>query len=209
MRTNKYQIDCKGETCLWWWQPWLNSCLTCSLCAGRSPLGPCLTYQTCEQCPVAANEKKKMSREIFLSYPPVPKCGYFFSPHLFWPKFRTPEQELQMVGETGRRRIHVNCSSCCLHSRELLMPAGLRMPLPHHTCGKIFIFMHTYKQGSSIASIHKVQLKWWILHQVLLLNTKHFLQSSHSSITWSQWWTVVKSTVTKGQIVGKIVLVNA
>lgn len=137
--------------------------------------------------------KEKMSRAIFLSYPPVPKCGFFFfPPNLFWPKFRTPEQRLQMIGESGQRRLHVSRSSCCLRSMELLMPFGQRLPWPHHSCGQIFMFMHTYKLGYVIASLHKVQLKWWILYQILLLNTKHFLQSSHSSVTWSQWWAVVE-----------------
>lgn len=82
-RTNKYQIDCKSETCLWWWQPWMNSCLTYSLCAGQSLLGPCLTYQTCEQCPVSANEKKKCLEKFFSLIPLSQTVGIFFLPICF------------------------------------------------------------------------------------------------------------------------------
>lgn len=141
MRTNKYHIDCEGEPCLWWWQPWLPhlQLLHWAVSSGTVSEIPDL-WAVAGGC----QWKEKMSREIFLFYPPVPKlvAFFFFSSHLFWPNFRTPEQGSQMVGEMGKIRSHVNCLSCCPCSGEPLMPPGQRMPLSPHTCRRIFIFMH-------------------------------------------------------------------
>lgn len=75
MRTNKYHIDCKGEPCLWWWQPWLPhlQLLHWAVSSGTVSEIPDL-WAVAGGC----QWKEKMSREIFLFYPPVPKRVAFF-----------------------------------------------------------------------------------------------------------------------------------
>lgn len=173
VRSNKYFVGCKGETCLWWWQLW------------RPHLQPVhwavSTPQTMSDIPslwaVACDcqWKEKTSREIFLSYPLVPKCVafYFFFPFI-WPKFRTPDHGLQ-IGRRGKEGSVSTAHPATRAGETLHPPPGQEMPLPPHAP-----HVHVYLRMCIFSSL-PVKRTTEIVNSLPCspLNSRFFLQSSH------------------------------